>query len=285
MANVKKQQFILLSGALVLFIVFFFFGKTIPPKKSVPKTASSAEPVSESTVSAGSLLTKAKQKLTSAQVEHVNQLQNAVIRGDIKKQQIDVYRQLASFWGDSIHEHHLGIYYLAEAAKLENSEKNLNFAARLFLDGLQTEADPATVKWMGLQAKALLEKSLEINPDNDSAKVGIGVCYLFGNISEAPMQGIQMVRQVLEKDPTNAYAHLVLGLGSIRSGQLDRAVEHFEAVLKTQPENLEAIFSLAEAYERKGDKVNAVKWYTMARNKINVPEARKEIDERIKALQ
>lgn len=285
MANVKKQQTILVSAALALFIVIFFFGKTIPPKKTAPKSESSAESATANVLSTSQLIAEARKKLTVEQVNRLNELEKGISRGDIKKQQIEANNQLASFWGDSMHQHLLGAYYLGEAAKLENSEKNLNFAARLFLNDLVTEDNPALLKWMGLQAKALLDKSLELNPDNDSAKVGIGVCYLYGNISEAPMAGIQLIRQVLEKNPHNVYAHMILGMGGIRSGQFDKAIEHFDEILKVQPDNLEAIFNLAETYDRKGDKSNAIKWYTVAKEKINVPEAKKEIEARIKALQ
>ena len=76
-----------------------------------------------------------------------------------------------------------------------------------------------------------------------------------------------------------------IGAGGIRSGQLDKAIERFQIIVNKQPDNLEAIFHLAETYDRKGDKVNAVKWYQQAVGLINVPEAKKEIEERIKALQ
>ncbi len=285
MAKVKKQQLILVSASLVLFIVLFFFGRTIPEKKVSDKNPSSSASAPASAVTTDQLIAQAKQKLNNEQVMRLNQLEKGIIRGDVKQQQIDSYKQLATFWGDSIHEHLLGAFYIGEGAKLENSEKNLNFAARLLLEEMMMETNPPLQKWMGIQAKALLEKSLEINPANDSAKVGIGACYLFGNISEAPMQGIQMVREVLAKDPHNAYAHMVLGLGGIKSGQLDKAIEHFEAVVKDNPSNMEAVFNLAESFDRKGDKANAIKWYTVVRDKIAVPEAKKEIDERIKALQ
>ncbi|WP_235921223.1 tetratricopeptide repeat protein [Foetidibacter luteolus] len=284
----KKQQLILLLTASVLLIGLFFFGRTIPRKESSTKensaaASSASEPASS--ITTDKLVAQAKAKLTAQQVNTVNRLEKGVVRGDIKTQQKESFKQLATFWGDTVHQHLLGAYYLGESAKLENSEKNLNFAARLFLDDLVSEHDPEMKKWMGLQAKALLEKSLEINPANDSAKVGIGVCYLYGNISNAPMQGIQLIREVLAKNPHHVYAHMILGLGGVRSGQYDKAIEHFNDVLKVAPDNLEAAFNLAEAYEQKGDKPNAVKWYGVVRDKIQIPQAKQEIDERIKALQ
>jgi hypothetical protein len=48
---------------------------------------------------------------------------------------------------------------------------------------------------------------------------------------------------------------------------------------------MEAALNLAETFDQKGDKVNAVKWYKIVKEKIPNPEAQKELDTRIKALQ
>ena len=38
--------------------------------------------------------------------------------------------------------------------------------------------------WLATNAKDLFERALEVNPDNDSSKIGLGACYIFGNISD-----------------------------------------------------------------------------------------------------
>jgi Flp pilus assembly protein TadD len=78
---------------------------------------------------------------------------------------------------------------------------------------------------------------------------------------------------------------MMLGIGGIRSGQYDRAIERFTTVVHKQPDNIEAVLYLAEAYERKDDKANAIKWYKVAAQKIGIPEAKQAIEERIKTLQ
>ena len=279
----KKQQYILLSSALAVFVLLFFFGKTTPDKKKDAVIA--ANRPASATLSTNDILADARKKLSSAQQEKVTQLENAVVRGDVKEQKIKIFTQLANFWGDTIHQHQLSAYYLGESAKLENSEKNLTFAAHLMVDDLLAEDNPAMQNWLATNAKALFESSLQLNPANDSSKIGLGACYMFGNISDNPMQGILAVRQVVEKNPGNLYGQMMLGLGGIRSGQLDKAIERFQIVVNKQPDNLEAIFHLAETYDRKGDKINAVKWYRQAVELISVPEAKKEIEDRIKALQ
>jgi len=273
----------LVSGALILFILLYFFGQTIPPAKPVQQKMNS-QSTDRQSIKFDDLLLKAKQKISPEQAQRLLKLENAVTRGDVKEQQIHVYHQLARFWADSAHIFEPYAYYTAEAAKLENSEKSLTFAARLFLDNLITEGQPAMQHWLASNAKVLLEKALVINPANDSTKIGIGACYLFGNISDNPMQGILPVREIAQKDPGNVYAQMILGLGGKRSGQFDKAIERFLLVVQKQPDNVEAVFNLAECYEEKGDKANAVKWYEAVKKLVKVPEAQKELDKRITEL-
>lgn len=263
----------------MLFCLIYFFGRTIPPKTNVSVPATQG-----SSVDINTILSASKAQLTSQQQLFVSQLEASVVRGDTKAQQASVYRQLANYWKDSAHMLLPYAYYTGRAAELENSEKSLTFAAHFFLESLRRQNDPALKRWMGTEAKELFEKALVLNPGNDSLKIGLGACYLFGNISENPMQGIQLIREVADRDPKNMYAQITLGMGAMMSGQLDRAIERLSIVIKEQPENLEVMVMLAEAYEQKGDANNAVKWYESSKKLIENPEINNEIDKRIQLL-
>lgn len=283
---VKKQQIILISSGALLFCLIYFFGQTVPPlSKAKPDALVKESKPGGEAITISTILAASKQQLSIEQQAYINQLETAVVRGDVKEQQLKVYKQIASFWKDTAHLLMPYSYYLGMVSKLENSEKSLTFAAHNFLNGLRQQTNPALKNWMGKEAKELFEKALQINPANDSSKVGLGSCYLFGNISENPMQGIQLIREVAERDSTNMYAQLMLGLGGIESGQLDKAIERLKKVAIKQPENLEVLLTLAETYERKGDKENAIKWYEASKKFFNGEEdIIKEIDSRIEEL-
>lgn len=279
----KKQQLILVSGGLLLVVSLYFFGNTVPPKTTAPPMANSQG--GSGAITTDNLLDSAKKTITSSQSSYLTQLENSVVRGDVKDQKIKIYKQLATFWKDSLNHPEIAAYYIGEEAKLESSEKNLNFAARLLLAQLMAETNPAMQTWLATNAKGLFEQSLQLNPNSDSVKVEIGACYLFGNISSTPMEGILKIKEVADKDSNNVYAQLMLGLGGVRSGQYDKAIERFQAVIRKEPANLQAIFNLAETFEKKGDKVNAVLWYRKAQSIINIPEAKQELEQRIESLQ
>jgi tetratricopeptide (TPR) repeat protein len=280
---VRKQQLILIFTGVLLLVGLYFFGNTVNPNKPAQPVATAAN--APAVLTTEQVIAKYEQQLNTAQIQKLAQLNNSVVRGDVHEQQIHVYHQLASYWTDTLHQGEIGAYYTGEAAKLENSEKNLTFAAHLLLDNLMSSTDVSMQRWLATQAKELFDKALIINPNNDSSKIGVGVCYMFGNISDSPMQGILAIREIAEKDPDNLYAQMMLGLGGIQSGQYDKAIERFLTIIKKQPDNIEAILNVAAAYEHTGDKANAVKWYKDALGIIQIPEAKKDIEERIKSLQ
>ena len=282
----KKQQYILVGAGVVLLVLLYFFGNTVPPKKELSPAMAGAQAPSQK-IAFSTILQAAKQKLTPAQQEYTTRLESSVVRGDVKAQQIKVYQQLAAFWRDTAHYFEPYAWYIASAAKLENSEKSLTFAARQFLNALQGSNTPMIKTWMADQAKELFEKALEINPANDSSRIGLGSCYIFGSSADSPqemMQGIQQILAVAKKDSTNMYAQLMLGVGGVVSGQLDKAEERLTKVVNHEPANLEAIVMLAEVYERKGDKAGAVRWYESARKYLTDPAMTEELDNKIKSL-
>jgi cytochrome c-type biogenesis protein CcmH/NrfG len=108
------------------------------------------------------------------------------------------------------------------------------------------------------------------------------------------MKGIGLLREVSEKNPGNAYAQYMLGVGSTVSGQWAKAIERFTKVAELEPNNMEVLLRLADACEKSGDKAAAKKWFEQflktvkrleAAGKFKAnPEMVKQIEEHIKSL-
>jgi tetratricopeptide (TPR) repeat protein len=280
---VKRPQWIVACLAFLLVVILFaatqkqMFGE----KKRVAAAASTTSP--SAAISVDSILFHAKENLSPAQVSRLTQLENGISRGDVQSQKLHALHQLAAFWRDTARSFEPFAWYTAEAARLENSEKSLTFAARLFLEGLKNETRPEIKQWDAVQAKDLFERSLKLNPNNDSAKVYLGSVYLYGGLA-SPMEGIGMIREVATRDSLNVHAQMALGEASLMSGQLDKAIERYKAVVRIQPDNLESIFRIAEAYEQMKKKPEAMEWYQKSLPLIKNPEAKKEVEKRIDQL-
>lgn len=279
-----------MATGVLLIAVLYFFVRITPPHKTgaiaqKPGAADNGMQEEHSPLTIDTFLAIARKQLSPEQTIRITALENSVIRGAVKDQQLDVYHQLARFWHDSANVFEPYAWYTGEAARLENSEKSLTFAAQQFLDNLQEDNVAERREWKALQAKDLFERSLKINPSNDSAKIGLGACYLFGGISATPMEGIMKIREVAEKDSTNAYAQLMLGKGSLLSGQYDKAIDRFETVCRLQPNNLDAFLLLADVYDRMGNKPEAINWYGKCIKLAKQADLKKALENRIRELQ
>ena len=294
----KKPQWITIGVAIFLTISIFIFARRIPANRAVAETHSADDGHDHGTVDAGSLsidslIGTIKKQLSAQQVATIAIMEgpvvgsNPVINGNKQvEQQLEAYHRLEHYWWDSIGYFPASIWYKAEAARLENSEKSLTFAAHLILNNLQDgrDPDPAMIKWKGLQAKDLFERSLKINPDNDSSKVGLGACYLFGNISPAPMEGILKVREVADRDTTNVYAQMTMVRGLLMTNQLDKAISRLTTVSRVDKENVGALVLLADIYTQQNNKPAAIEYYRKSLSYIKHPSDRQMIEQRIRDL-
>ena len=277
----KKSQIIVVSFALILLGSLYIWAPRFKKSENTPNTVSTEN----QSVTSKSLVDDAKVNLTADQKLALLSIENQLNRSKTSKDSIDYTKQLARYWADSAKRMAPYLYYTYSAALLENSEKSLTFAAQQLIDNLiAPDAPPALLNWIASNAKVLLEKALVINPNNDTATINLGACYLFGNISDNPMQGILKVKQVVDKNPHNMYGQIILALGGKKSGQFEKAIERFLIVIKEQPSNLEAMVNLAECYELSNQKDKAIEWYTKVRTLVNIPEAKEAINKRIQEL-
>lgn len=289
----KKPQWVTLSIAILLVLGLFaatqgaLFGDKKRTLKPSAKSAA-AEDHHDHGLTTDSILYYAKQNLPQAQVARLTFLENSISGVHAGEQKLHLMHQLAKYWSDSAKAFtpmfwYPYAYYTAEAARLENSEKSLSFAAHLFLAALSREQAHQVKDWEASQAKDLFERSLKLNSQNDSAKVGLGATVLYSGHG-SPMEGIALIREVAERNPKNVYAQLTLGEASVMSGQLDKAVERFKAVVQQEPQNIEAAILLADTYERMSKKEEAIEAYQKALPHIAIPAMKKEVEKRVNDL-
>jgi len=276
----KKEQWIAVAASVILLLSLYAFGRFKP---NHTEHLEHKETASAEQFEINSFINSLKKDLTPSQSAYLTTLEDALTRGDLVNQRIANFQALSNFWRDSARSFLPFIYYSGEKAKLENSEKNLNFAAQSMLEELRGISNPELKKWMAIEANDLFSRSLKINPNNDSTIIGLGSTYFFG-VPGAPMEGILKIRAIADKDPNNVFAQFMLGYGGMVSGQTDKAAERFKKVLELDPSNTEAIFLLAELYEKSGDNNEAKAWYEKGLKAVKNPELIKALEEKIKTL-
>jgi len=166
-------------------------------------------------------------------------------------------------------------------AQLTPSEATYLRAGDLYYEAYGFAVDEQKATTLGQKTRDLYQKALDLNPNLLAAKANMAMTYV---TTETPMQGIALLRQVLEQDPNNELALFNLGLLSMRSGQFNRAEERFRAILASHPENSKAQFYLAISLSELGKKDEARQLLAQVKEREKDPAIQQAIRELEKEL-
>ena len=243
-------------------------GKEETPAKEVAQV--SLESVSET----------AKMSLNANLAAEIESLENAFKNAGESEEQITISEQLAQKW-DDVNQPAPAAFYSEIIAKAKPDYANWLKTGDRFTAAYQSTQD--TIVQAGLVQKAIsaYQVATKLNPEGLDAKTGLGIAYVSGTPN--PMQGIQLLLEVVKVDPKNIKANTNLGLFSMRSGQFDKAVERFKTVIEQQPDP-EAWFYLASSYENLGQNEEAILAYQKAKELAADPGLTKFVDQKIQAL-
>lgn len=283
----KAIHYSFIAASLIVVAILYWGGNTIPPaKKPDTKSAITSQggPQGTNTVKAASLdsiLADAKMRLPKNFADSVKTIENDISASSQNGRLAVLYSTLSGVY-ERTGNIPVAAYYLGKSGKLDNSGKTLTFAGQLFLQLMQDERSVAMHAWEAEEAVSNLEAAQTIQPDSESTKLALATAYIEG--TGEPMRGVQILRDITSKKPDDIPANMLLGRMSIQSGQNDKAVMRFETILKVEPNNTEAIYFLAEAYEGLGNKQKAIELLNKCKELVNKPEFSKEIDQHINSL-
>jgi len=167
-------------------------------------------------------------------------------------------------------------------AHLNPSKQTWETAANSLFNSLSQIQDSITSVYYYSQAEEAYNHLLELDPDNTQAKINLAVCLV--DYKQQVMQGVQMLKQVVEEDENNEQAIYILGLLSIRSTQYDKALERFEKLVSLQPENPEYRILLGNVLSTLGEKDKAIQSYEAAIPLLNDEEAVEKVNNIIKDI-
>ncbi len=116
------------------------------------------------------------------------------------------------------------------------------YVADIYFTAYERSPDPERAKKFAERAREVMQLLLDKDPTNLFLKNRMAMTLV---VSENPMAGIAMLREILEQDATNRQAILNLGLLAIQSGQFERAKERFENLISLDAADHEAKLYLA----------------------------------------
>jgi tetratricopeptide (TPR) repeat protein len=280
--NTHFKQAVTVMVAIAAVMTIYLFGNTDFYSKETPPPAAAAGGITAQLVE-----DEAKKHLAGNDAKHLQHLQEDKAQAKTPEQQLAANNALLEFWNTRGGNPDVAAGYLFEKAKLENSEKSLTFAANFLLNNaINDDQRPPVRAWKAGMAKELFEMALQRNPSKDSLKIGLGGCYMFGAGGSNPMTGISLIREVVVKDSTSAYAHKMLGFGNIENGQTDKAVDRFEKSVRYNPQDKGLLMMIPLLYKQRGDNSKAQMWYERVKKEIAPvdPAMFREFDEQFRSL-
>ncbi len=141
---------------------------------------------------------------------------------------------------------------LVELSRFTEAEAHFRRAAELD----PTLADPlARLGWLlyekqgkAMEAKALLQQSLELDPDHERARYTLGLVHQ----REGELDSATVVYASLVKRIPSAEAHRQLGLTYLQQGKLERAQRSLQEAARWSPYDPQTLVGLGQAMARQG---------------------------------
>ncbi|WP_009033176.1 tetratricopeptide repeat protein [Indibacter alkaliphilus] len=159
-------------------------------------------------------------------------------------------------------------YFLEQAAlKLENVER-WEKAGVAYYEAYTFALNDQKIAYLADKTRTYLTKVLEIDPERLDLKTKVAMTYVS---SSNPMQGIAMLREILEEDPTNEEGLFNMGVLSMQSGQYKRAAERFEELIRFHPDHIQGQFYLAVSYFESKQNNKAKKQFQEVKNMTQDP--------------
>jgi outer membrane protein len=250
---------ILIAGTILLSVALYFLPSQVNQKGAEPKAASESK---MEEFNPEDLLRSAKAALDSNSLQALEVIEKASSQSNNKD--TSLLDSIGRIWDRNGIPAASAIWFERKAQIVKSETSYLDAAYRYF-DSFRMAKDSTVQSLLVGKAIANYQKVLEINPNNLNAKTDLGACYADG--TSEPMKGIMLLREVVTADPNHEMAQYNLGMLSVKSGQLDKAIERFKKVLEINPERSEMNFYLGQVHLQKGDTVAAIQSYeTFIRN-------------------
>jgi len=198
---------------------------------------------------------------------------------NIKKDEVALDSLMALF--QTINQYDSAAYYAESFAKEFKIITLWQKAGDAYFEAFTFAMEPTKVERLGNKTREMYAKVLEQTPDNLDVKNNLAMTYI---ASSNPMQGILMLREVLEVDEKNEKALLNMGRLSMQSNQFDKAVERFEALVGYHPNSLDGNYLLAVCYFETGKSDKAKAQFQKVKNMDADPVVQTAVDEYLQRI-
>ena len=271
MKNARTQQVIIIACSVILFVLLFIANKKPIKSAEDPAVNGKSTQVLDLKVYLDALVSKFSEEEKKEYRE-------------LEKKTADTtgINEMLNFFSDK-RMPLASCYYFEKKATLLNTAEAIFEAGNRCFYAVGFVKDKNEIQSLFATAMNCFNRVLQKKPNYTEAKIQLASCYV--ESSSDPMKGIGMLKELEKSDSNNVKVQMVLGSFAVKSGQLNKAEQRYQKVLKFKPDYLEAYLFLADVYEKKGDKVKTIE--TLQRYVDLTPDkdSKNQIERYIKQLQ
>ena len=273
-----KQIFVVVAAVALVFILFFF-ADIVPPEKRDLQTAAVSIP---SSGTLGVFMEEERVALSDSVSNQLAALDSSIQAAGDSVRTAELLKTAVEMAVEEeliLREAHYKQAY-AELVKTAGAweESGDAYAQILF------RASEDTVLRNEIAAYVIdsYEEALQLDENNSDLSIKLASAFMDG--TNEVMKGVTLLLSVVEKEPKNIKANLILGRYGMLSGQYDKAITRLETVVEQDSLNAEAYFYLAEAYNIQGNREKAIELFEKTKSLVNDPEFSSEIDRYIEKI-
>jgi len=158
--------------------------------------------------------------------------------------------------------------YLEVIATVNPGLEEYEQVGNAYFDALGFALERTRAESFGEKARYYYKLILEEDPKRLDIKNKLAMSYIS---SANPMQGITLLREILDTDPENETALFNMGILALQSGQYERSSERFKNLVSLYPQNLQGQFYLGLCYFELGQKDKARKQFELVKSMEDDP--------------
>jgi tetratricopeptide (TPR) repeat protein len=276
----QKHRILLILSSLVLIVVLYFLPRVVVDNEQDQPivNSSSDQEVNEAGDADGEILNLHAVEITdedNSKIDHFktemdSEGSNHLALADSLSRIYSAYNQFDS-----------AAKYYGIIAEIKPDPVEFEKAGNAYYDALGFAMDKEMANSYSEKARYYFENLLKDDPSRLDIKNKLAMTYIS---SDNPMQGINLLREILEADPENENGLFNMGILAIQSGQYERAGERFKNLVSLYPQNLRAQFYLGLCYFELGEKDNAIRQFELVKSIENDPAVLATIDGYLKEL-
>lgn len=131
------------------------------------------------------------------------------------------------------------------------------YLGKNYYDALGFISEASEAEPLISSAVRCFKKATLLNDKNTNAQIMLASCYVQ---SKSPMLGVQMLKELEKKDSNNVLLQMQLAEFSLRSNQLDKAIQRYQKVLRLDSTKTEVYAYLSDIYLQKQDTLQSIQF-------------------------